>query len=168
MSAKNILAECYGDTLLVKQLKYSYLEYHSGVGQVANQMIRTFKGQKAIAIIDNDKQSLPSYFSRECELIKQKNGIFLLKHRTEDHYVIKISPAFEGFISNAANECKMEAFEKDKLKLKKITKDSKLHSNSRFVNYVNRVISQNPPSIKTLKAFIDEANATPTKLKKKK
>ncbi|MFM2307857.1 MAG: hypothetical protein RLZZ367_2526 [Bacteroidota bacterium] len=171
---KNVLAECYGDTLLVKQLKFNYIEYHSGIGEVARQMQRYFDNRKAIAIIDNDKHSVPSYFTKECNPLKNENGIVVMKHKKQEHYVIKISPAFEEFINDCAVSCGMELFEKDKKKFKEITKDSKLHQNQKFINYLNKLIAQNPNGIKTLRNIVDDINKivkkgpAPTAKKKKK
>jgi hypothetical protein len=151
-----ILAECYGDTLLVGQLKYEYHAYHSGIGEVANQMRKYYANRRAIAIIDDDKNG-PSYFNKECVLVEKKNGVTLLKHKNEDHYVLKITPALEDFIDGAAADCEMELFEKDRKKFRDIVKDRKLHSNQKFVRYLNSIIQKNPPQIKTLKEFIDKA-----------
>jgi hypothetical protein len=77
---KNILAECYGDTLLVSQLNHEPFSYHSGIGGVAKQMQKYYKNKKAIAIIDNDKMQ-PSYFDSECLHIKTEKGVILMKHK---------------------------------------------------------------------------------------
>ncbi|MDB5284077.1 MAG: hypothetical protein JWO06_3152 [Bacteroidota bacterium] len=161
MDAGKILAECYGDTLLTKQLKYEYFARHSGIGEVANQMKKYYVNRKAIAIIDDDKKGKPTYFTSECFLIEQKNGVILMKHKTADHYVIKITPGLEDFIINAAISCKLELFEKDKKKFKAIVKDSKLHSNQEFVAYLNKIVQKNPPEIQTLRKYIEKAKSEP-------
>lgn len=167
MGERNILVECYGDTLLAKQMKYDYFPFHSGVGEVANTMKKNFSNRKAIAIIDNDKNQ-PSYFTRECNTIKSVNGIILMKHKEFDHYVIKISPALEDFINSCAKDKNLELFEKDKKRFREITKDSKLHSNTKFVNYLNKLIAKNPAGINTIKEFIKEINAPIVKVVAKK
>ena len=159
MKVINILAECYGDTLLTKQLKYEYHAYHSGIGEVANQMRKYYKNRRAIAIIDDDKQSKPTYFTEECSQIDKKNGLTLMKHKVEDHYVIKISPALEDFIYSASRSCNLPPFDSDKKNFRNTLKNDKLHSNQKFINHLNKIVQKNPPEIKTLKEFIAKAKA---------
>ena len=156
----NIIVECYGDTLLVKQLHFSPLAVHSGIGQVANLMKKYHKNRLAIGIIDNDKTSIPRYF-QEFRQVSRTNALIFLKHPAQNHYLIKIAPAFERFITNAANEVGVNKTDyrlppNDK-NFRDITKDEKLSKNQNFVNFLNAVIANNPSAIQDLRNCINEA-----------
>jgi hypothetical protein len=163
MAGEKIIVECYGDSLLIKQLKHEYLADHSSIGQVANRMIGYFENRFALAVIDSDKALGPGYFKKENLKVAGNaiNGVQLYKCKGKYHYVIKIVPAFEGFILAAAEEAD---FDRGKFKLpadekefRKICKRSDLHANQRMVNFVNAIVTTNPPSIKALRLAIAEA-----------
>jgi hypothetical protein len=163
MSDSKIIVECYGDSLLIKQLKLEYLADHSSIGQVANRMIGYFENRFALAVIDSDKALGPGYFKKENLKVvgKASNSVQLYKCKGKYHYVIKIVPAFEGFILAAAEEA---GYKRKRFKLppsdkefRKLCKDEDLHKNQRMVSFVNAIVTKDPPSIKSLRAAIAEA-----------
>jgi len=162
MAAEKIIVECYGDSLLIKQMGYDYLEGHSGIGQVANRMNKYFNNRFALGVIDNDKTSLPKYFKENIKILGGiGNKVQLIKCEGHAHYVIKIMPAFEGFISGAAKEALYNRIDfglpaSDK-QFKELCKDKNLHKNQKMVNFINAVINKNPPSIKAIRDAINFA-----------
>ncbi len=162
MAERNIIVECYGDSLLIKQMGYDCLPLHSGIGEVANQMNKYFKNRFVIGIYDSDKTSIPSYFTKKIHpLSLPKHNVQLIKCQGKFHYTIKIIPAFEGFITKAGlaagysrTDFKLPADEKE---FRKLCKDMKLHKDSRMINFINAIIAQNPPQIKALREAINSA-----------
>jgi hypothetical protein len=155
-----IIVECYGDNLLIKQLKYEVIEVHSGINEVG-RLMQDYKGNRlSIGIIDADKKIFSKYLQSFKEIKKDSNIIFN-KHADKNHYLIKICPAFEKFILQAANEVNVTR-QKHKLPINdkafyKLVKSREVKKNQNFINFVNAIVAKNPPSIAFLQKCINEA-----------
>ena len=152
--------ECHGDNLLITQMKYEVLEGHSGINEVGNLMSK-YKGNRlSLGIIDADKKVLSEYLKTFKES-KRKANVIYLKHPDNNHYLIKISPAFEKFILQAANDAGIERA-KHKLPISdkeffKVAKSWNLRKNQHFINFINAIVAKNPPSIQFLRKCIEDA-----------
>ena len=99
---QHIIPECYIDTKLVKALEPPRVRYNHQHGcSNVEKAIKRLRGDFALGIIDKDKRALK--YLDECQLICEQEGFLqLLKHRTENHYLIVIRPAMERWIINTA------------------------------------------------------------------
>jgi len=157
MNNLSILPECYGDTLLLEMLGFKRLNHQtSGIGQVIKVMREKYQNRLAIGIIDADKKITPTYF-KEFLLEKEENGIRLLKHTNQNHFLIMVSPALEGFILKAAQEVEIQSKTFDSLKkLKRITKSIHVSRNQEFKNFLNTLRQKKAPGFLTIQNWLKE------------
>ena len=151
-----ILVECFGDNLFIRKLGYGIDPDHFAISNVASRMIKMYRDERVLGIIDNDLEAVPTYFREFIEL-KQIHSVIFLKHKSEDRYLIKINRDFEEFILRIEKEAKVKPFRKTKNLLKAITKKSSITVNKRFIKHLEMLIDKNPTSIAFLKSCIEEA-----------
>ncbi len=92
----HVIPECFIDTRLVKALVPPLVRYNHqhGCSNVAKFMQSKLKGDFALGIIDKDKKALK--YLDECQLVCEHDGFLqLLKHQTQNHFLIIIRPAME-------------------------------------------------------------------------
>lgn len=143
MKDLDIIPECYIDTNLVETL-LNVKGYHTeGVNHQkgCNTVVRTMTNPKnlkdnfALGIVDADKRQ-PSYVAKECVPIAQTAHITLLKHRTNNHYFLRIAPAMDTLILSCAEEAgiSMEEYEQtyDLKEFTKATKEVESKNDPRF------------------------------------
>lgn len=114
--ATDILPECYVDTNIVTtMLHVCGIQVNAchckGCGTVAvsmqsDKLTDTF----AVGIVDNDKRQ-PTYFTKEFLSLGQSAHLELLRHRELRHYLIRVTPAMDGFILDVAKECRVSPAE---------------------------------------------------------
>ena len=100
MKDLDIIPECYIGTNLVETLLNikgcctEGVNHQKGCNTVVKTMTNSRKLQDdfALGIVDADKRQ-PSYVAKECTPIAQTAHITLLKHRTNNHYFLRIAPA---------------------------------------------------------------------------
>lgn len=132
----HVVPECYIDTNLTEfLLKSTGVNHKSGCNEVAKSMAESnLKDQFSIGIIDNDKRQ-PSYVKEFIE-IAHTSHIALLKHKERPHYLVRVSPAMDGFILDCAKEqgvdLKDYGLPSALEELTKVTKDVKAKDDSRF------------------------------------
>lgn len=73
-----ILVECFADNLLIQKMGYQKDENHSNIGEVANRMIRKYRHEPVLGIIDNNQQNTPKYFD-DFTIIRENHAIRFLK-----------------------------------------------------------------------------------------
>jgi len=157
MNNLSIIPECYGDTLLLEMLGFKRLNHQtSGIGQVIKVMRDKYQNRLAIGVIDADKKITPTYF-QEFFLEKEKNGIKLLKHKNQRHFLIMVSPALEGFLLNAALEVELQSKSFDSLKkLKRITKSQYVSQNQEFKSFLNTLRQKKASGFLTIQNWLKE------------
>ncbi len=96
------ISECYIDTNLVETLLGERANHQNGCNNVARRMRDKYEDGFAVGIIDDDKRKL-SYVN-EFDWIGGSEHLTLLKHKDRQHYIIKVSPATEGFILSCVEE----------------------------------------------------------------
>lgn len=104
--AYNILPECFIDTNIVNTLMkeagiYDSANHCHGCNKVGDMMKNKFKDEFALGIIDNDKKQ--HSYNSEFNIIGKTEHLELLKHKSKHQYLIKVSPAMDGFILDVAN-----------------------------------------------------------------
>jgi hypothetical protein len=161
MTLLNIVPECYGDTRLVEiLLEAEKVNHQKNIGQVANTLLGKLKDQPALAIVDDDKKSIPTYFKTEFEPVKEGFGLKLLRHKTKNHFLIRIHPALEIWLWKAATEAgvSMDAFKvgRDVNGLKKTTKDMTLQRNMEFTQFVKTLRRKESQPILLLKKWMED------------
>ncbi|WP_300796609.1 hypothetical protein [uncultured Bacteroides sp.] len=129
--AHDILPECFVDTNIVNTFLtmegiYVDANHCHGCNKVGS-MMQKLKDEFALGVIDNDKKQ-HSYNSQFYSLGKTEH-LELLKHSSKHHYLIRVSPAMDGFILEVAERQKIDMSDydlPDKLKdFTEITKDAK-------------------------------------------
>lgn len=143
MKDLDIIPECYIDTNLVETLlnikgcRTEGVNHQKGCNTVVKTMTNSRKLQDdfALGIVDADKRQ-PSYVAKECTPIAQTAHITLLKHRTNNHYFLRIAPAMDTLILSCAKEAgiNMEEYELtyDLKTFTKITKEVESKNDPRF------------------------------------
>jgi hypothetical protein len=105
----NIIPECYVDTLLAETIVppiKGYNHQHSCT-KVLSVMENKLSNEFALGIIDDDKV-IPQMFATSFKAVKTySNDLALYKHSSKPHYIIKVIPAAENFILNAALQCRI-------------------------------------------------------------
>jgi hypothetical protein len=96
-----IVPECHIDTLITQSILNLKVNHAPSSGAVANTMKNNLVNKKALGIVDNDKKRVPNYFN-EFELVEEKKGLELKKHKEKEHYLIVISPAADEWLYDAA------------------------------------------------------------------
>lgn len=152
MKDLDIIPECYIDTNLIETLLALNGEHTEGINHqkgcntVVNTMTksRNLKDGFALGIIDADKRQ-PSYVEKECAEIVRTTHISLLKHSTNNHYFLRISPAMDTLILSCAEETDTDLSEYDlptQLEdFTKITKDVNSKKDARFKKLFKRIQS---------------------------
>ncbi|OJV55836.1 MAG: hypothetical protein BGO31_17245 [Bacteroidetes bacterium 43-16] len=155
-----VIPECYIDTNLIQSLVPPATRYNhqKGCDNVAKVMQSKYKGRVAVGIIDKDKRKI-SYL-KEFEEIRSYNGdLFLLRHHSEKHYLIQISPAIEAFIIKASQEANINLSDFDLPDqagaLKKITGNILTQSDVRFKKLFRELKDRNCNSVETLIRWVD-------------
>jgi hypothetical protein len=154
----SIVPECYADTRLAEILTQSKrCNHQKNLGQVANTLKNRLKDLPALGIVDNDKGSVPSYFS-EFNLIFQNQDLKLLKHPGRSQFLVMICPAIEQWLLNAANEVNVNPLDfgiKEGLKeFTNLTKSIHLGQSREFAEFVKALVKAEAPSIILLKKWL--------------
>lgn len=130
--SRDILPECFVDTNIVNTFQkmegiYTDANHCHGCNKVGNMMQQNLKDEFALGIIDNDKKQ--HSYNADFYLIGKTEHLELLKHRSNRHFLIRVSPAMDEFILKVAerNHIKMSDYDlPDNLKdFTVITKDAK-------------------------------------------
>lgn len=143
MKDLDIVPECYIDTNLVETLlnmagePTDGVNHQKGCNTVVKTITEKMKGAFALGVIDADKLQ-PSYI-KECEEIAASQHISLLKHRTNNHYFLRIQPAMDKLILDCAEEAGID------LTNYGLTSDLKA-----FTNITKKVNSKNDPRFKKM------------------
>lgn len=106
----DIIPECFVDTNLVTYLLGCEVNHQYGCNQVANTM-KKVPGDFRLGIIDDDKRK--NKYVSEFRSIARSANLELLKHSTNNHYIILVKKAAEDFILKAAEVDKVDLSEAD-------------------------------------------------------
>ena len=103
--AHDILPECFVDTNIVNtfltmEQVYTDANHCHGCNKVGNMMQEKLKDNFALGIIDKDKRQ--HSYNKEFHSLGNTEHLELLKHPTNQHYLIRITPAMDGFILKVA------------------------------------------------------------------
>ena len=155
-----ILPECYCDTLLIQLLIRKIPNHQMGLGEVINILEAYFKNQKAIGLIDSDKdlkKHKTSFYSKFV-FQRKESDVVLKKHPEHDLYLMMLTPALEKFILKAANECGIPPNEIPftEKRLKQLSKSIEAEKNQELRQFLNRIIQKKSPGTETLKNWIVE------------
>lgn len=150
-----VIPECYIDTNLIQILVPPNLRYNhqKGCDSVSKTMQSKYQGKVAVGIIDKDKRKI-KYLGEFEEIRNCDQNLFLLKHKTEEHFLILIQPAIESFMLKVAKEegivLSDYGLPDNSSELKKIT-GKILSQNDERLNRLFKDLKQtNNKSIKTL------------------
>ena len=152
------MPECYADTRLAEILAESKrCNHQKNLGQVANTLSKTLKDLPALGMVDNDKGSIPKYFS-EFTLIIERNNLKLLKHKTRQQYLVVICPAIEHWLLNASKEVNLNLADfglKENLKEFSVyTKSIHLSNNHNFTLFIKALLKAESESVLLLKKWL--------------
>lgn len=95
----NVIPECYIDTKLIKVLCPPKTRYNhqKGCSNVMKLMQTKLKNDFALGIIDEDKRVM--LYAEEFQLLNEVEGLIkLLKHPSQNHFIIYICPAVEKWL----------------------------------------------------------------------
>ncbi len=95
-----VIPECYVDTNLIEYLLEAHVNHQHSCTKVIGNLKGSYKDKFAIGIIDRDKKQMG--YIDECDEIAKTKHLTLLKHKTQNHYLITIKPAVDGFILDCA------------------------------------------------------------------
>jgi len=154
----SIVPECYADTRLAEILMQSKrCNHQKNLGQVANTLKNKLKDLPALGIVDDDKGSIPRYFS-EFDLLLQTQDLKLLKHHNRNQYLIIICPAIKQCLLNTAKEEAVNQLDfgiKEGLKeFTNLTKSIHLGQSREFTDFVKALVKTEAPSIILLKKWL--------------
>ena len=130
--AHDILPECFVDTNIVNTFLtmegiYVDANHCHGCNKVGNMMQQQLKDEFALGVIDNDKKQ--HSYNRQFYSLGITEHMELLKHNSNHHYLIRITPAMDGFILDVAERQKIDMSDyglPDNLKdFTVVTKDAK-------------------------------------------
>jgi hypothetical protein len=162
----NILTECFIDTLLVETTvppTKGYNHQHS-CNKVLVTMKTKFVNQFAIGIIDDDKR-VPKDLEVFRQTEKYNNALALYKHIEKPHYVIKIIPASEQFIFDAARQCNVSLVDynlpDDLKKFTNITKHITVKENPDIKNLLRAIKQNNADNFNKLAEWIEYLKTNP-------
>lgn len=155
MEENYLIPECYGDSLLVRFLGFQSPNHQHGIGEVANVMIKKFENKKVVGLIDNDK-TFPSYFD-EFVIIENhsKHRFQVKKHKKHNHYLVCISPAFEGWIEAAGNEVGLKRPYTDEKEYRKKCKSYHVSKDAKITAFLNNIRQKKSPSFLQLKKTVE-------------
>ena len=152
-----ILVEGEADTVFIEFLGYENTKAGNS-GAVANTMKEKLKTRLALGIVDDDKGSVPKYFS-EFDLQESENDLLLKKHKERKHYLIIIQPALEAWLIEAAEKVGIETKKygfKDLKQLKRITKNHHVKKNQKFKDFLNALKQKKGTPTKTICRWIEQ------------
>ena len=161
-NARNILPECYADTLLVEILGFPKANHQFSIGQVFKTMDTKMSKQLAVGVTDKDKKIKSKYYTSFQEE-KIENGIRRLKHPDRKHYIIEHLP-LESFLFKAAKGVTVDPskYGFDSVKsLAKLTKKQNIDKNQQFKQFLNTLLQKNAPSFLTIKNWLTELVGEP-------
>lgn len=95
-----VIPECYVDTNLIEYLLDAHVNHQHSCTKVIENLKNSYKDKFAIGIIDRDKKRMG--YLDECNEIAKTKHLTLLKHKTQNQYIITIKPAVDGFILDCA------------------------------------------------------------------
>lgn len=152
----NVLPECYADTLLVELLGFKGAKHQLGIGQVFNTLKNHFSKQKAVGIIDDDKQKPVGI--KDFEEVESKHKIQKLLSKDGKHTLLIIQPAFEDwvFANAAAVSIDIPTEFENKKRFRKICKDKNAAGNQALKNFLNTLKQKNAPGFVQLETWIEE------------
>ena len=97
-----VIPECYVDTNLIEYLLDAHVNHQHSCTKVIGNLKNTYRDKFAIGIIDMDKKQMG--YIDECDEIAKTKHLTLLKHHTQNHYIITVKPAIDRFILDCAIE----------------------------------------------------------------
>ncbi len=159
MTTLNIVPECYADTRLVEILTESKkCNHQKNIGQVANEFLTRLKDISCLGIVDDDKKSIPKYFTEEFQVVTEVAGLKLHKHKERSQFLIYISPALESWLLTAASMVKLNpsdfGLDDEMQMLKSTTKSMHLAKNQDFTRFIKALVKKEAPSIILLKKWL--------------
>ena len=156
-NARNILPECYADTLLVEILGFPKANHQFSIGQVFKTMDTKMSKQLAVGVTDKDKKIKSNYYKAFQE-DKAENGIRRLKHPDRKHYLIEHIPLESFLFKTAASvEVNPSNYGFDSIKsLAKLTKKQNIGDNQNFKQFLNTLHQKNAHSFLTMKNWLTE------------
>lgn len=152
--AYNILPECFVDTAIVNALmkiEGCYVDplHCYGCNKVGDMMKNKLGDEFALGIIDNDKRQ--HSYNNNFYLIGKSEHIELMKHKSKPQYLIRISPAMDGFILDVAkrNNINMSEYDlPDNLAtFITITKNAKVKDNNNLKKIVKHLVDDKEMAI---------------------
>lgn len=159
MTHLNIVPECYGDTRLVEiLLQAKKVNHQQGLGTISQTLIKRFSEKRALAVVDDDKV-IPPYF-KEFSIQKEAPGLVLLRHKENEHFLIRICPALEKWLLDAAKEAGITSDDhpicKDLETLKSVTKHEYINKNQDFTRFLKALNRSASPRIQHLKSWLQD------------
>lgn len=153
----NVLPECYADTLLVELLGFKGANHQNGIGQVLKTLKTRFSKQKAVGIIDDDKQKPAGI--KDFEEVDSKHNIQKLLSKDSKHTLLIIQPAFEDWVlaNAAAVSVNIPTEFENKKRFRKICKDNNAAGNQALKNFLNTLKQKNAPGFVQLETWIEES-----------
>ena len=154
---RNILPECYADTLLVEVLGFKKANHQFSIGQVFKTMEDKMRKRLAVGVTDRDKKITAKYYSKFQEEAL-KHGVRKLKIPSKEHYLIEHIP-LEKFLFQAAKDVDVDpakyGFNSVK-ELAKITKSQNIGKNERFKQFLNTLHQKRTPSFIIIRTWLKE------------
>jgi len=152
----NILPECYADTLLVELLGFKGANHQLGIGMVFNTFKQRFKMQKAVGIIDDDKQKPAGI--KDFEEVESKHNIQKCLSKDGKHTLLIIQPAFEDWVFSNASAVSVDfptEFE-NKKRFRAICKNQNVSHNKELKKFLNTLKQKKAPGFLQLETWIEE------------
>lgn len=155
----NLLTECFADTALIEILGFRNPYHVHGNSEVfVNRKHPKYKNRTFIGVIDDDKRKDKDF--EKFEEIESEGKTKLFKHPDCRHYIILISPAFEGWIDDIADRL---GIERPKYKLqakldgfKKECKKPNARENPNLRNYLNAIRQKKPAEMEQVRKWIEK------------
>ena len=155
---KWIIPECHADTAVVECLGFSNPNHQHGKGNVKAEIKTKFKGEKAVGIIDFDKD-VYKVIDAKIDL-KESETLFLKQDIGTKHYFIFIKDKLEKFLLKTAKESGIDTSKykipNDFMKLGYLIKTTEIDSNPDFRRFLKALIREKAEPMVTLKAWLDE------------
>jgi hypothetical protein len=163
----NIIPECYVDTLLAETIAppvRGYNHQHSCT-KVLSVMENRLANEFALGIIDDDKIAPKSFTMFFTAVKTHGNDLALYKHTGRRHYIIKIIPAAEKFILNAAQQCGISPADyglpTDLKELTAVTKHKTSKDNVNLKNLFRAIKQGNAENFCKLAQWIEHLRGNP-------
>jgi hypothetical protein len=155
-----VIPECFADTVLVEILGFSFPNHSplNNVSNVLNTIRKTHPSEKVVGIIDSDRGKSEKLLKKALDgftFVEDKNNI--KKFIRENHTILIISPAFEGWIfSNAAMKDIDPADHgfKDVKYFGKVCKSVNAGANQKLKQFLNTLKQKQAPGFAQLKSWI--------------